>query len=330
MHKPVKYFEVKWSGVLNMVGSYFIYRPHLNSDSWVNSPIIALLPTPVEERQLRKCLTDLKHFQSVSLLLQTKGTPLSDAQNMFTWLATKFPDTACKLLPEFTTKRLNRNFESAIVKIQNNTEHLLTVEESEAMAPFLIALDGNDEVDVALDDEAEDDHDDVHSMLKRARKDIPAAVGSTKYINLSFIQPTSNCVERLFSRTRKVWREDRKKMTPSHMEMLMFLTINRDLWDEMLVWKCRTNPRRRQNLDALGARLAEDLIAVNQGGEAAADIQNPLAAAEALEAFRAELDNENMEDHRNVFLPNGDDADQDLWDDMQYWEDAVNYFEAGY
>jgi hypothetical protein len=152
----------------------------------------------------------------------------------------------------------------------------------------------------------------------------------SKYINLSFIQPTSNVVERLFSKTRKVWREDRKKMTPSHMEMLMFLTINRDLWDEMLVWKCRTNPRRRQNLNVEGARLAEDLAAVNRGGVAAADVQNPVAAAEALEALRAEMDNENMEDHENVYLPNGDGAHEDLWDDMEYWEDVVNYFEEGY
>jgi hypothetical protein len=57
---------------------------------------------------------------------------------------------------------------------------------------------------------------------------------------------------------------------------------------------------------------------------------NPVAAAEALEALRAEMDNENMEDHENVYLPNGDGAHEDLWDDMEYWEDVVNYFEEGY
>lgn len=172
--------------------------------------------------------------------------------------------------------------------------------------------------------------EDVHSMLKRVKNDIPIASASGKYINLSFLNPTSNCVERLFSRTRKVWREDRKKMTPRHMEMVMFLTINRELWDEMLVWKCRTNPRRRRNLLVDGVRLIDDLVAVNQGGEVAADVQNPAAAAAALEAFRAEMDNDNFDDHANVFLPNGDDAHGDLWDDMEYWEDAVHYFEEGY
>jgi hypothetical protein len=48
-------------------------------------------------------------------------------------------------------------------------------------------------------------------MLKKAKNEIPKASGLSKYINLSFIQPTSNVVERLFSKTRKVRREDRKK-----------------------------------------------------------------------------------------------------------------------
>jgi hypothetical protein len=132
----VKFFDVKWSGTLNMNNSYDIYRPFLNSPSWENSSIIRLLPSPIEDVELRKCMTELKRFQTVSLILQTDETSLSTAQQMFTWLSGLYLATACKLLPELTTKRLNRLVESATVKIQRNAEHLLTIEEAEAMTPF--------------------------------------------------------------------------------------------------------------------------------------------------------------------------------------------------
>lgn len=336
--KHVKFFEIKWSGNIAMFLSYLNYRPFLNGPRWQNSvTIIELLPSPLEDKELRECVDQLQLFQQVSLKLQKEVTSLSQADVMFKWLASKFPETSCKLLPEFTLKRLNKNFESGIIKVQNNQENSLTVAEAEALVPFLITASAVAEADAGDMEEEEDEIMDVSALLKKAKKDLPLAIGASKYVNVDFVKPTSNVVERLFSKTRKVWREDRKKMTPSHMEMVMFLSINRDLWDEMLVWKCRTNPRRRRNLPVEGARLIDELAAANQGGAAAEGVQNPVAVAAALEAFNmrlhefvAEMDNDNMGEHVNVFLPNGNDQNNDLWDDIEYWEDAIAYFEEGY
>ena len=46
------------------------------------------------------------------------------------------------------------------------------------------------------------------------------------------ISPTSNIVERLFSRCGLIMRSHRRLMDPSTLEMLVMLRFNRDLWDE--------------------------------------------------------------------------------------------------
>ena len=66
--------------------------------------------------------------------------------------------------------------------------------------------------------------------LKKKRKVI-----TNEFIDLSFIPPTSNIVERLFSAARLVLTDYRKSMSPYTFECVMFLKINRDLWDASLV-----------------------------------------------------------------------------------------------
>ena len=53
----------------------------------------------------------------------------------------------------------------------------------------------------------------------------------TSYISTSFIPPTSNVVERLFSLGKKVFAHDRANLSPTHFEMQMFLFVNRSYWD---------------------------------------------------------------------------------------------------
>jgi hypothetical protein len=51
------------------------------------------------------------------------------------------------------------------------------------------------------------------------------------FINLEFIPPTSNIVERLFSSARLVLTDYRKSMSPYTFECVMFLKFNASLWD---------------------------------------------------------------------------------------------------
>ena len=154
------------------------------------------------------------------------------------FLAEKYPSTESKLGPNFTDY-LWRSFESAIVKVQSNKEPNLSVEEKTSLEAFL--------VDLLIGEVAQAEVGKVDSyegLVKRARQEIPVIV-MTKYINTAFVKPDTNVCERLFSLSRKVWREDRKSMTQAHFKLVMFLKYNRELWDERLVYKCRTNPRRK-------------------------------------------------------------------------------------
>jgi hypothetical protein len=54
---------------------------------------------------------------------------------------------------------------------------------------------------------------------------------SDKYRLTEHILPTTNIVERLFSRAKLALTDHRKQMTPRHLELLMFLRTNRSLWN---------------------------------------------------------------------------------------------------
>ena len=55
-------------------------------------------------------------------------------------------------------------------------------------------------------------------------------IKESKYRKLDYILPTSNIVERLFSRAKIIMADRRKSMTPYHPELLLFLRMNKDLW----------------------------------------------------------------------------------------------------
>ena len=58
-----------------------------------------------------------------------------------------------------------------------------------------------------------------------------------KYQDLSFICPTSDVVERLFSTAKFVFSDLRRSLLPRNLEMQLFLKLSRGLWDLGLVGK---------------------------------------------------------------------------------------------
>jgi hypothetical protein len=75
------------------------------------------------------------------------------------------------------------------------------------------------------------------SFVQKALMNKRRKVSYSEYANLTYIPPTSNIVERLFSSCRLVLTDYRKSMTPYTFECIMFLKVNRNYWDINLVSK---------------------------------------------------------------------------------------------
>ena len=319
--RPVKQHEIRWNGSFRMVKQYLGIRQFLSHPPWnTMNAIVQLLPTPIQELRLAGLYVELKKFEMVSKGLQRTENTLYDARYALNFIGEKHPAIKCKVGVEFTDY-LWRPFESGIVKIQGNNEAQLNELEKVALEPFLL---DQQIIDVVVH-EAED-VESYEALMKKARREIPV-IANTKYINTSFVKADTNICERLFSVSRKVWREDRKAMYTSRFELLMLLKCNRELWDERLVFKCRTNPRRRPLLPAptAGGQVAVPIVA-----PVVAPVGVPAMAAAELAAFIAELDNEVMGDYNNVFLRDGvaahanDHDENDSEDDEDEEEEAMD------
>jgi hypothetical protein len=68
-------------------------------------------------------------------------------------------------------------------------------------------------------------------LLDEHRRKQARLVQSDNYRLTKHILPTTNIVERLFRRAKLALTDHRKRMTPRHLELLMFLRTNRSLWN---------------------------------------------------------------------------------------------------
>ena len=81
--------------------------------------------------------------------------------------------------------------------------------------------EGDEEIDLSFLDETLNDA--AAESAKRHKKSCPNR-------SMDHISPTSNIVERLFSRCGIIMRPHRRLMDPSTLEMLIMLRFNKDLW----------------------------------------------------------------------------------------------------
>ena len=154
---------------------------------------------------------------------------------------------------------------------------------------YFFIVDEPENIDLEIDAPVKD----YQGALKKARLNQPqAVVGGTLYISLWFILAATNVVERLFSQTKLVYTDGRMSMTPAHLELVMFLKINRDLWDVHTVQKIRRNPRPRPGQPVLQAIALLDAHA---------------------EEYALMLDDPDVGDYENAFIDENEDGD--FWDE---------------
>jgi hypothetical protein len=207
----------RWSSAFAMIKRYKEIKRFVNAANFPD--LVECIPTPVEEGQVENALAIMEKLQSITLALQRNDLKLAEARLLFEGASTLISGQDDYLGD--TARILDSPiFLSAIVKIQNNEASLLTAEESKLVSEFKI------ESSARVDVESESQFDFATEILLARKKPKVA----DQYVNLDWIPPTSNVVERLFSLTRLTFTDYRKATLPENLECTLFLKVNSSFW----------------------------------------------------------------------------------------------------
>ena len=116
-------------------------------------------------------------------------------------------------------------------------ERSLTRGEKHQIRRFLKPIEGDDEVNERDGNELLDALQD-HRDRKKARVAPPSVYRSVKHVF-----STTNIVERLFSRSKIVLSDLRNRMLPRHLEDVLYLRVNRHLWNEVTIQMIMKRPQ---------------------------------------------------------------------------------------
>ena len=240
---PVLYNKTRWSGKYSTLSRFLSIREKLIEVD--NNPLgeIPIDPTPMFASKVEKYEQLLKQINTVTTKLQKKDLPLSSCRDILEILWDTIQQRSSKRESIFFRCTLENNyikpnarivhsvlFESAVSKLQNGKDHLLTEDERETVECLKKKKNTKD---VLQESEIEgDDEDCMETLLKRRKTEKKQ---SGEYVNASFIVGTVVAVEQLWSVAKYVLSEHRRRMSPQMFEAILFLKSNDRLWDAKLV-----------------------------------------------------------------------------------------------
>ena len=277
-YKAVLWNQTRWSSTFDMFERLQVLRPHIEEINWPSDKrkrngtclpsVRDFIPTDEEFDLIEEVMKKLRKVESVSKALQREvqdggELDLFQSRKLFTRLIGDIPELASHLAPRADIVE-SPHFEAAVEKVQGGKERELSTLEKSALRPFLKNA-------AAVDDEFSDE-DEVgyaDSILELAETE--RIVASSKYCDLSHITSTNNDLERMFSQAKIIMRPHRKSMKPWRLEMLLFLRMNKHLWDVHDVHACL----KREDEDAAAVAEVHD----NSGGGA---MSSPSSSAPSL------------------------------------------------
>lgn len=218
--RPLRHNSTRWSSVFFMIKRFCDLRevlPKLGSET-----IDDLTPNNTQCRKIEAVLTKLSDLESVTKVLQDDSISISDVKHLFEEVVTSFESTNDKLRPDADII-LNPEFESAIAKIQDNKESTLSSLENISVENLKAEAETNRQIN-----QSEENLSIVERSRKRRRLSLNC--NGVKYIDLSFIVPTSNICERLFSIAGFALTDRRQSISPARFEGQIFLHVNSSLW----------------------------------------------------------------------------------------------------
>lgn len=164
---------------------------------------------------------DFSALDSVTKTLQRNSITLSEVRILFDAVISKFPETSRRLSSNAPIVT-NPTLESALVRVQEGQISALSQVERDVLKPFL------------QDESSVPDNLPVTgkflSFAEQALKKRKVRVSECTYVDTRFVLPTTNIVERFFSKAGHCFSKRRKQITPENLEMQLFLHMNSHLW----------------------------------------------------------------------------------------------------
>eukprot|EP01038_Epipyxis_sp_PR26KG_P014379 gene14379-19286_t len=222
----IKRQATRWSSAFKMIERYLKIKPSIDSN------VVKL----TREEKLECVPTNLEHVEIVELNKSLIPAVASRAGGEVIKSVDQDQDKHmnCALARTLFEKLIEKhpNMKANLVhKDRDGQQDMLTVEEKEAVSVFeLHRNNGVVPIEISSDDEdpnmfAKNIVDTFGEQQKRRK------INDRLYIDISFVVPTSNRVERLFSRAKLYLTDHRKSMLPKHLELLLYLRSNRSMWN---------------------------------------------------------------------------------------------------
>ncbi|RLN91217.1 hypothetical protein BBJ28_00018106 [Nothophytophthora sp. Chile5] len=170
-----------------------------------------------EHEKAEELRDELLQLEGITKTLQRSTLTLSATRRLFDQVMQKYPAMKSRLSPDAPIVNYPA-LESGLVKLQRGQG--LNAAERVACKPFQVSTQPDTR-------EATTDKPDsiVVEAFKRRR-----VSRQTKYVDVSFMPPTSNECERFFSAAKLQLTDLRKKMDAETIEKVMLLSFNREMW----------------------------------------------------------------------------------------------------
>lgn len=227
---PVRRNKTRWSSTYEFLERYLELHPFLEH---CGPTIVPMALNMQEYQEIKVLVRQLKMMNEATKLLQRDDVNMLQAQQVFKVVVENFP-----MEPGMQERYLNVNaiiatdvaFSTGIARIIERKEHMLTDAQRTAVQCFLRPSDDEDDEE-RYEEQKDTDISDWSSQLTNIfDKPTKRRRHESNYIDLKFIPPTSNCVERMFSVCKNILGDDRHAMTPEHFEMVVFLKMNHKHW----------------------------------------------------------------------------------------------------
>jgi hypothetical protein len=232
--KPVIRQDTRWTSAFAMVNRYLEIAEILeNHAEQIGGRALAEKVLNVPQRvALAELKTRLDMLHAITLAMQAEDLTMGGARDLLDGLLHDFPEECVrKYLTPYGDKVPNPAFASGVAKVCRRQFADLEEHEKEAISDLKLQAPPCPQVSVGLTVEEEATLSYAAQAVLRAKRQRADRDLNDQHGKLDFVPPTSNVVERLFSKAKLCFTSIRQSMSPETLNMLLVLRCNRSLWD---------------------------------------------------------------------------------------------------